>query len=180
MPTDLAQLILQMNDPQDFELSRGAQRELWQRVRHAGRPGADAERTALASQLGAILRDDPSATVGRELLWMLSEIGDDDCVDALAALLQHADLREDARMALERLPGDASLAALQASLSNVPEDFQLNIAQSLRARGVEVPGLPCVKLKPTKPTTSQTGELIALCRARRTRSRSHTGFSEKI
>ena len=152
MPTELAELITQMKDVQDFERARGAKRQLWQQVRHVGRPDADAERMALAEQLTTLLKQDPSVTVRRELLWMLSEIGGDDCVASLAELLQHPELREDARMALERIPGDASLAALRTGLESVPEDFRLNIAQSLRARGQEVAGLPCVKLKPTKAT----------------------------
>jgi hypothetical protein len=44
------------------------------------------------------------------------------------------------------------LAALQTALQSAPDDFKLNVAQSLRARGAEVPGLPCEKLKPTRPT----------------------------
>jgi hypothetical protein len=152
MPTAIPELAAQMNDTEDIERARSAKRDLWKLVRHAGRPGADDERGSLAAMLADLLRNDPSTVVGREVLWMLSEIGGDDCVEAMAALLKHADLREDARMALERIPGEVSLAALKTGLQSAPDDFQLNIAQSLRARGVEVPGLPCVKLKPTKPT----------------------------
>ena len=152
MPTELTELVAQMKDEQDFERARSAKRQLWQQVRHVGRPGADPERIALAEQLTTLLKQDPSIGVRRELLWMLSEIGGDDCVVSIAQLLQHPELREDARMSLERIPGDASLAALRTGLETVPEDFRLNVAQSLRARGQEVAGLPCEKLKPTKAT----------------------------
>jgi len=135
-----------------LEVARAAKRALWKIVRHAGRPGADDEKKPVVAELAPLLADDQPLAVRREVLWMLSEIGGDESIDAVAALLSNAELREDARMALQRLPGPKSLAALESGLAAVPDDFKLNIAQSLRQRGVEVPGLPCVKLVPTKKT----------------------------
>ena len=86
---------------------------------------------------------------------MLSEIGGDESVDPLAGLLENQELREDAKAALQRIPGEKSLQALKSALASVPEDFQLSVAQSLRQRGEKVAGLPCVKLKPTKKTKVQ-------------------------
>ena len=60
--------------------------------------------------------------------------------------------QQDQTSGLQRIPGEKSLAALQAGLAVAPQDFKINIAQSLRARGVTVPGLPCQKLVPTKKT----------------------------
>jgi hypothetical protein len=90
--------------------------------------------------------------VRREVVRMLSEIGGNESVPAVSSLLSHGDLREEARMALERIPGDESLSALKSALNAAPDDFKPNLAQSLRARGVEVQGIPCVKLVPTKQT----------------------------
>ena len=59
-------------------------------------------------------------------------------------------LREDARMALERIPIQRAVQALKAGFEIAPEDFKPNLAQSLRKRGVKVEGYPCVKLVPTK------------------------------
>jgi hypothetical protein len=84
---------------------------------------------------------------------MLSEIAGDEAAQPLATLLTNKELREDARMALERIDGKASLAALQAALATAPEDFRPNLAQSLRRRGVEVPGVPSARLVPTKQTS---------------------------
>jgi hypothetical protein len=56
-------------------------------------------------------------------------------------------------MVLQRLPGRKSLQALEAGLKAAPEDFKINIAQSLRARGQTVPGLPCQKMSPTRETS---------------------------
>jgi hypothetical protein len=98
-----------------------------------------------------LAKDGPSAR--RELLWMLSEIGGDESVEPIAALLADTELRDDARMALQRIPGDKSLAALEGGLAAAPNDFKINIAQSLRSRGVTVPGHSCQKMVPTKQTS---------------------------
>ena len=133
-----------------LEVARAAKRALWQIVRHGGRPGADAERKAVIAELIPLLADEQPGPVRREVLWMLSEIGGGESVEPIASVLSNKELREDARMALERIPGEASLDALEAALEAAPDDFKLNVAQSLRQRGVAVPGRPCVKLAPTK------------------------------
>ena len=137
----------------DLEVARAAKRALWKLVRHAGRPKAGAERKAVEAELVGLLGDDQPVAVRREVLWMLSEIGSGKSVDAIAALLSNSQLREDARMALQRIPNKKALAALKAALDTAPDDFKLNIAQSLRQRGVKVEGLPCVKLVPAKKTS---------------------------
>lgn len=136
----------------DVEVMRAAKRALWKIVRHVGRPGARNERRAVSAALIRVLGDDQPASVRREVLWMLSEISPRNSVKPIAALLSNKELREDARMVLQRIPGRQSLAALKNGLKAAPEDFKLNIAQSLRKRGVNVPDLACVKLVPTKKT----------------------------
>ncbi|MDA2938080.1 HEAT repeat domain-containing protein [Acidobacteria bacterium AH-259-A15] len=144
----------------ELEVGRAAKRAMWQIVRTVGAPGTkDKKRRAVIDKLIALLEDKHPSAVRREVLWMLSEIGSEASdVDAIAALLSNSDLREHARSALQRIPGDKSLAALKGALDTAPEDFKTNIAQSLRARGMEVPGFPSQKLVPTKPRTiSSTG-----------------------
>lgn len=137
----------------ELEVSRAAKRAMWQIVRHVGRPGGDRrENDAVVSALVALLSSAQSVPVRREVVRMLSEIGGDESVPAISSLLSHGDLREEARMALERIPGSASLQALKNALKSAPKDFKLNVAQSLRARGVEVQGYACRKLVPTKQT----------------------------
>ena len=137
----------------DFEVARAAKRGLWKVVRHVGRPGAGNERRAVLGKLVELLGDEQPVPVRREVLWMLSEIGTRKSIKPIAALLSNRELREDARMVLQRIPSKSALAALRAGLKAAPEDFKLNIAQSLRQRGVKVSGLPCVKLVPTKRTS---------------------------
>ena len=81
-----------------------------------------------------------------EALWILFEIGDEAVSGLVASLLGDECLREDAPMALERIPGGRSLAALDT----VPDAFKTNIAQSLRQRGADVPALPCMRLVPKR------------------------------
>jgi len=137
----------------DLEVARAAKRGLWKLVRHSGRPEAGAERKAVEAELVGLLGDGQPVSVRREVLWMLSEVGSGRSVDAIAALLSNNQLREDARMTLQRIPNKKALAALNQALDTAPDDFKLNIAQSLRQRGVKVKDLACVKLVPTKKTS---------------------------
>jgi HEAT repeat protein len=139
----------------EMEVARSAKRALWRIVRHAGRPGADQEKRAVAQELIALLNGQP-VLVRREALWMLSEIGGSEAVKPIAICLQEADVREDARAALERIPGKESLAALKAGLGSLPEEFRPAIAQSLRVRGVKVLEYPSQKLVPTRPAPATT------------------------
>jgi len=137
----------------DLEVARAAKRALWQIVHYTGRPGADKERQAVADKLAGLLGDGQPVAVRREVLWMLSEIGGKKAVEPIAVLLANKELREDARMVLERIPDKSSVAALRAGFKSVPEDFKPNLAQSLRNRGGKVRGYECVKLVPTKQTS---------------------------
>jgi hypothetical protein len=106
--------------------------------------------TARAARFGPAVR--------REALWMLSEIAGDEAVGPTAALLADQELREDARMVLDRIPGPASLAALRDALNRASDDFRYNLAQSLRHRGVGVPDVPERKLVPVRPTSVKAAE----------------------
>jgi len=137
----------------DLEVARAAKRALWRIVHYTGRPGADEERQAVADKLAGLLGDGQPVAVRREVLWMLSEIGQKKAVEPIASLLANKELREDARMVLERIPDKSSLAALRAGFKSAPEDFKPNLAQSLRNRGGKVRGYECVKLVPAKQTS---------------------------
>jgi HEAT repeat protein len=136
----------------DMEVARAAKRALWKIVRHAGRPGAAKEKRAVVAQLVVLLGNNHPVSVRREVIWMLSEIGGRNAITPIARLIKNTELREDARMALERIPTKRALQALKFRFRNAPEDFKPNMAQSLRKRGVEVDGYPCQKLTPKKKT----------------------------
>jgi HEAT repeat protein len=136
----------------DFEISRSAKRALYNIVRHAGRPGAKKEAKAVETELIPLLKSD-AVTIRREVLWMLSEIGEDRAVAPMAALLTDKEVREDARCALMRLPGKKATKALKSAFSSAPEEFKYALAESLRERGEKVSGYPSQKLVPTRSTT---------------------------
>lgn len=139
-----------MTDDQ-FEIARSAKRAIERIVRHAGRPGADAERKAAQTELVKLLTH-AAAPVRSHAAWMLSEIGDDVAIAPMAALLSDGEVREDARCALERIPGAAATRALKQALAGAPEAFKYALAHSLRVRGETVEGYPSQKLVPTKQT----------------------------
>jgi len=148
--TPLAQLVAEG----DLEVSRAAKRAMWKLVRTAGDPsGRKGLKPRVVKQLTKLLDDDQPNAVRRDVLWMLSEIAGDESVPVIAELLSQQPLREDARLVLDRIPGEKSLQALRDALATVPDDFKIHIAQSLRHRGVDVPGLPCQKLVPTRATS---------------------------
>lgn len=140
-----------MTNP-EFETARAAKRALWQIVHHAGRPNAPKEAKAVIRELLSLLAAAP-VPARREMVWMLSEIAGDEAVPPLATLLEDPEMREDARCALQRFPGDKSIAALRKALGGAPDDFKPALADALRARGEAVAEPPSRKLIPTKETS---------------------------
>lgn len=140
-----------LTDPA-FEVARSARRALWRIVRHAGRPGAADEARAVVAELVPLLKTG-GALARREVAWMLSELGGDEVIAPMAALLADPDAREDARCALMRFSGDKATAAFQSAFAGAPDEFKFALAESLRTRGVKVDGYPSQKLVPNRKTT---------------------------
>ncbi len=141
-------------DSGDLEVGRAAKRAIWKIVRTVGAPGAEGKEAVVAALIG-LLGAEQSDAVRREVFWMLSEIGGNSAVEAIRnipGLLENEALREDARACIERIPTEFAIQTLQEGLEAAPADYKINIAQSLRARGVRVAGLPCQKLTPVKQT----------------------------
>ena len=139
----------------ELEIARAAQRAMQNVVYHAGRPGAADEAKAVAAELLKLLGDSQPVQLRRDVLWMTWQIAGEEAAEPVAALLSHKELGEDARMALERLPGEKATAALQAALAAAGDAAKPALAHSLRVRGVETPGVPDLRLKPTKKTSVQ-------------------------
>ena len=139
----------------ELEIARAAQRAIQNIVYYAGRPGADGGAKAVAAELLKLLGDSQPLQLRRDVLWLTWQIAGEEAVAPVAALLANVELREDARMALERLPGEKATAALQAALGTASDADKPALAHSLRVRGVETPGAPDLRLKPTKNTAVQ-------------------------
>jgi len=139
----------------ELEVARAAQRAIQNIVYQAGRPGAENEAKAVAAELLKLLDDSQPLQLRRDVLWMTWQIAGEEAVQPVAALLANPDLHEDARMTLERLPGDKATAALKAALAGAGDAAKPALAHSLRVRGIQVPDVPDLRLKPTKSTTVQ-------------------------
>ena len=137
----------------DSETMRMGKRQLWDKVHKVGKPGNDQQKQAVAAELLKVLASGSVAAVKREVMWMLSELSGNECIGAVSSMLADPELRQDAAMVLERLPGEKAVAALQAGLKSAPDDFKNNIIHSLRARGIPTEGPPCPKLNPSKATS---------------------------
>ncbi|MDY0166882.1 MAG: hypothetical protein RBS80_10085 [Thermoguttaceae bacterium] len=141
------------SDPEKFEIARAANRAMQNVVYHAGRPGASDEAKAVSAELIKLVSAEPPLQFRRDVMWMVWQIAGPEAVGPVAALLGNADLRDDARMCLEGLPAAEAVDALRAGLKAAPDDFKPAMAHSLRKRGVETPGVPDLRLVPTKQTS---------------------------
>ena len=143
---------------QPLEVGRAAKRAMWKIVRTVGAPDrGDCKATAETELIGLLGEEQPDC-VRREVFWMLSEIGTDKTVAAIReipGILENKAIREDARCCVERIPGQFAVDTLAEGLEESDDEFQLALAQSLRARGVEVDPqkYPCKKLVPTRETS---------------------------
>ncbi|MBX7257041.1 MAG: HEAT repeat domain-containing protein, partial [Candidatus Hydrogenedentes bacterium] len=70
----------------------------------------------------------------RAALHLLETAGGDSEVAAIAKLLQEPSLAEDARTALDRIPGPAATQALISALATVPQDVRLSLFDTLARR----------------------------------------------
>lgn len=102
---------------------------------HASRPGAAAEKKAVSRALLRLLGRKRLHATRVKALELLALTGGDECVPRIARLLDNKKLREDARRALERIPGKASLHALIEALKKAPEEFRPAVIHSLGQKG---------------------------------------------
>ncbi|MGQ9761649.1 MAG: hypothetical protein ACUVQH_07030 [Thermogutta sp.] len=139
----------------ELEISRAANRAMWQIVRYVGVPGRNAERQAVVQALGKLVQNTQlPVQLRRDVVWMLSEIITEEELNESIALhlLMNADLGEDARMALQRIGGPKSVALLKTAMEKAQGDFKAALACSLRKCHVAVTEPPCPKLIPQKQT----------------------------
>jgi hypothetical protein len=137
----------------ELDVARAANRAIQNIVYYAGRPGAEDEAAAVSAELIKLLKADLPVQLKRDVLWMTWQIAGPEAVEPVVVLLDDKQLHEDARMALERLPGSAATDALQAALNKADDDAKPALAHSLRVRGVVVQGVPDLRLKPVKQTS---------------------------
>ncbi|MBM4042139.1 MAG: DUF1080 domain-containing protein [Planctomycetes bacterium] len=94
-----------------------------------------AQRKEITAQLGAILQEPKTPNAAKQLTCrMLERIGGDEHVPLLAKLLADPQVGDDARRALEQIPGEAASAALRDALAKAQGDARIGLINSLGER----------------------------------------------
>jgi HEAT repeat protein len=103
---------------------------------HAARPGARGEAQAMAKTLVMIASHPHAASVRVHVINLAGYVGDGRVVPQIAPLLmdESREVRDAARIALERIPGSASDNALKAAAKSVRDEDKPAILQSLANR----------------------------------------------
>lgn len=85
--------------------------------------------------------------VRADALCLVGVVGDGRAVPVLVKLMADKEIREDARMALERIPGSAATSALQKAQQSAPDDYKPNVAQSLYDRSLTNAGVGANRMR---------------------------------
>lgn len=101
---------------------------------HAARPGAKKEAQQASTQLIRLLGKEQPRHVRADAIKLLGCVGGKEASTALATLLADTDIREDARMALERISDSSAESALTRAARTCPADYRPAIDQSLAHR----------------------------------------------
>ena len=108
--------------------------------------GSQERRQALERALIGLLEVKATAMCRRRVCEWLSEVGTPASVPVLARLLTDEELREPARFALERIPGDEAAAALRQAVAIAKGDARRGLVNSIGARRDRVAVPELVKL----------------------------------
>jgi len=121
----------------DRDVAKAAKEAMHRIVHFAARPYGAQNARAVSAELEkvAVQTERPRIVRVESLKW-IALVGDNESIPTLVKLLQDPVVREDARLALERIPGNASLTALNEAAGTAPADFKSNLKQSLSARKV--------------------------------------------
>lgn len=130
----------------DPAISKAAREALTTMVHSVGKDPGSARRTAVAHELVAVAVSNASELPSRvAALRLLSNIGGDEAVPAIAKLLTNPELREEAVYCVERIPGDAANRALLAAASASRDDFKPRLLAALGHRRVPEATAVCLE-----------------------------------
>ena len=101
---------------------------------NAGRPGATVEANTAATHLVTLTSKEYPRHVRADAMLLLGLVGTATTAALLSTFLTDMDVREDARMAIERIPGSEVDDVLRKAARVVPADYRSAIDQSLRHR----------------------------------------------
>jgi HEAT repeat protein len=116
-------------------VAKAATEALNRLVHSVGKQASGARRQGVVRGLIGLAEGAQPAWARTVALRHLSAVGGDETVAPAAKLLASAELREEAVFCLERIPGQASTAALMAALKSAPDDFKPRLLAALGHRG---------------------------------------------
>lgn len=136
-------------------------------VHSAGRPGASAEREAVAAKLAELLSSDLTTKAKLELLHLVAFVAGDAHVPAVARLLDDPDrnVQETARIALERIPGAAATRALVAAAERASDDARPDLLVAIGRKGDREGVAALLERARSGPSASRLAALKGLAHA---------------
>jgi hypothetical protein len=129
---ELAQ-VMGGNDPEKAKAARVAMERI---ALASTAPGKEELRRSVSGALADVARGDGALAARRQAVRLLGFAGGAEACDTLAALIGQKDLREDARMALQRIPGNAADRALEQAARKAPAGYESALRRSLRDRKI--------------------------------------------
>lgn len=132
--TSVIPLLLGLYRSDDPAVVKAASEALRRSVHNACRSGSGSERAAATKALLEGVGADAPRKQRVDSLYLLGFAASEGEADTLAKQLADPDMREYARLALERIPGRKVDAALRTAISSAPSDFRANLELSLKAR----------------------------------------------
>ncbi len=140
MGADVINVLGELASSEDRGVALSATGAMEKIAHYSGRPGAQSEAQKVSSELLKIANSDRPRMVRSNALQLVGFIGDSKSVGGLVRLMKDKDLREDARLALERIPGSLSESALKALTKAADENkepFAENLKQSIYNRNLQ-------------------------------------------
>lgn len=131
---------------------------------NAARPDADADRDKVAAEIGQALAQAQSLKLKRELLLLVGFVGQDREVPVVAKLLGDADpnVRETARLTLERIPGAAAVQALLDAAGRASDEMKPDLLFSVGKKGDRSAVAPLVNVAREGKGNVRMGAMEAL------------------
>ena len=116
----------------DPAAAKAATEALRRIMHHACRPGEDRDSKAASAELAKLIGPGNSVATRKEALNLLGMIGGAEYVRPVAAQLADSEVRDWARMSLERIPGRDSESVLRSALNTSDAGDRPAVEQSLR------------------------------------------------
>jgi len=105
---------------------------------YSARPGAGSEAEAVSAELLKVAASHKPRVIRANALHLVGFIADNRSIPGLVKLLSDLEIREDARLALEKIPGSAATEAFKRAVKTAPGDFLPQIKQSLYNRSLSL------------------------------------------